>query len=129
MTPQNNGLTDKNILNQKKQWRIKHLSSAFFNSNIKKHGDDFRDTIQLKHSDKWQKLTFEWFHPLNIEIICWSHSNDLRCLHVGSLSASKYFCQWNHYSVGSLFTWHALSYIKHNQWLWGFTTSKGFGIR
>ena len=43
-------------------------------------------------------------------------------------SSSKYFCQLCHYSVGSLFTWHALSYITQNQWVWGFTTPKGFGI-
>ena len=129
MTPQNNGLTDKNILKQKKTQHV-HIFNHFNGSN--KWSQYLLDGII-------QMLLYVIFMSGPNRFYPWNHHPAFKCwswrrqsLDVGFFtvfSASKYFCQLSHYSVGSLFTWHALSYIKQNQRVWGFTTSKGLKIR
>ena len=129
MTPQNNGLTDKNILKQKKSQHVgifNHLNGSNIWSQYLLDG-----IIQMLVSVIFLSgLTglYPWNHHHAFE--CWNwRRQSLDVWFFTVFSASKYFCQLSHYSVGSLFTWHALSYIKQNQRVWGFTTSKGLKIR
>ena len=114
MTPQNNDLTDKNSL---KQIKTQHV--GIFN-----HFSGHKKWSQYLLYEIIQMLVPVIFLSGPTGFYPWNHHHAFKCwnwrrqsLDVGFFtvfSASKYFCQLSHYSVGTLFTWHALSYIKQN---------------
>ena len=128
MTPQNNGLPDKNIFKHKK---TQHVSIFNHFNGVNKWSQYLPDgIIQMLVSVIFLSGP-TGFYPWNNHhaFKCWNwrrQSLDAGIFTV--FSASKYFFQLCHYSVGSLLTWHALSYIKQNLTVWVFTTSKGFRI-
>ena len=129
MTPQNNGLPDKNIFKHKK---TQHVSIFNHFNGVNKWSQYLPDGII-------QMLVSVIFLSGPTGFNPWNHHHAFKCsnwrrqsLDVGfftAFSASKYFWQLSHYSMWSLFIWHALSYIKQNLRVLGFTTPKGFGIR